>query len=96
MDLVALSQEQIHVYICLFETNKWVFKSKEITDRHGRLTVNFDDMKLPLGIHSVRCIVQGDRSFVNLYLSIVLPKTQIIVFSIDGSLTRSISVWIYN
>lgn len=95
MDIVDLSLEQIHVYVCLFKTNKWVFKTKKITDRHGRLTMTFDDMKLPLGTHSVRCIVQGDHSFVNLYLSIVPPKTQIVVFSVDGSLTKSFSVCSY-
>lgn len=92
MDLVDLSQEHVLVYVCPFGTNKWVFKGKETTNRHGRLTVALDDLKLPVGIHLVRCIVQGDHSFLNLFVNIVPPETQIVVFSIDGSLTGSVSV----
>lgn len=90
MDLVALSSENILVYVCPYNS-KWLLNSREMTDTHGRVSVRLNQV-LPIGIHSVRMIVEGDRSFLNLYVVVVPPKTECVVFSIDGSLTGSVSV----
>lgn len=37
-------------------------------------------------------IVRGDHSYVDFFLAVVPPKTECIVFSIDGSFTASMSV----
>lgn len=90
MDLVALSSENILVYVCPYG-GKWSLNSKEVTDAHGRVSVRLNQV-LPIGIHSIRMIVEGDRSFLNLYVAVVPSKTECVVFSIDGSLTGSVSV----
>lgn len=90
MDLVALSFENVLVYVCPYG-GKWSLHSREVTDSHGRVSFCLNQA-LPLGIHSIRMIVEGDCSFLNLYVAIVSPKTECVVFSIDGSLTDSVSV----
>lgn len=63
----------------------------ECTDAHGRMTVNLGK-QLPVGIHAVKMIVRGDHSFLNMFIAVVPPETRCVVFSIDGSLTGSVSV----
>ncbi|CAD5221268.1 unnamed protein product [Bursaphelenchus xylophilus] len=91
MDLVALSREDVVIYVCPYGGD-WYEHSTGTTDSHGRLVVNMNNSKLPVGIHSVKMIVKGDHSFLNMYIAIVPPKTPCVVFSIDGSLTASVSV----
>ncbi|VDO84158.1 unnamed protein product [Soboliphyme baturini] len=51
-----------------------------------------EDKRLPLGLHALKIIVCGDHSYVDVYVAIVPPHTDCIVFSIDGSFSASISV----
>lgn len=37
-------------------------------------------------------IVRGDHTSVDLFMAVVPPKTETVVFSIDGSFTASVSV----
>uniref|UniRef100_A0A7E4UTF1 DDHD domain-containing protein n=1 Tax=Panagrellus redivivus TaxID=6233 RepID=A0A7E4UTF1_PANRE len=90
MDLVALSRENIHIYICPYGGD-WYFSSTECTDAHGKLTVNLGQ-RLAIGIHAVKMIVSGDHSYLDMYIAVVPPETRCVVFSIDGSLTGSVSV----
>uniref|UniRef100_A0A915DU56 DDHD domain-containing protein n=1 Tax=Ditylenchus dipsaci TaxID=166011 RepID=A0A915DU56_9BILA len=69
MDLVALSQENILVYTCP-SGGEWTLNSKEVTDNHGRLNVAIKQ-KLPIGINAVRMVVQGDHSFLNMYIAVL-------------------------
>lgn len=48
--------------------------------------------RLPVGIHCVKMIVHGDRSFLDLFIAVVPRGTRFVVFSVDGSLTGSVSV----
>jgi hypothetical protein len=48
--------------------------------------------QLPVGIHSVKMIVRGDHSFLNMFVAVVPNSTRCVVFSIDGALTGSVSV----
>ncbi|KAI6201182.1 Protein retinal degeneration B [Aphelenchoides besseyi] len=90
MDLVALSREEVIVFICP-SSGEWYQHSAQCTDTHGRLTVNLNK-QLPVGIHAIKMIVRGDHSFLNMYIAVVPASTSCVVFSIDGSLTGSVSV----
>lgn len=63
----------------------------ECTDAHGRLTINLGK-QLPVGVHAVKMVVRGDHSYLNTFIAIVPHETRCVVFSIDGSLTGSVSV----
>ncbi|CAD5215318.1 unnamed protein product [Bursaphelenchus okinawaensis] len=91
MDLVALSREDVIVYVCPYGGD-WYELSTGTTDSHGRLFVNMNHSKLPVGIHSIKMVVKGDHTFLNMYVAVVPPATPCVVFSIDGSLTASVSV----
>lgn len=45
-----------------------------------------------MGIHCVKLIVHGDHSFLDLYVAVAPLLEQFVVFSVDGSLTGSMSV----
>ncbi|KAI6241593.1 DDHD domain-containing protein [Aphelenchoides fujianensis] len=90
MDLVALSREEVIVFVCP-SGGEWYQQCAECTDAHGRLNINLGK-QLPVGIHAVKMIVRGDHSFLNMYIAVVPPATRCVVFSIDGSLTGSVSV----
>uniref|UniRef100_A0A914C020 DDHD domain-containing protein n=1 Tax=Acrobeloides nanus TaxID=290746 RepID=A0A914C020_9BILA len=90
MDLVALSREEILIFVCPFG-GEWYQTGSEMTDTHGRLTVNLGK-RLAIGIHKIKMIVAGDHSFLDMFITVVPPETRCVVFSIDGSLTGSVSV----
>ena len=90
MDLVALSRERVLVYICP-QGGDWYLNSSEYTDNHGKLAIRLKK-QLPVGIHTVKMIVGGDHSYLDMYIAVVPPETRCVVFSIDGSLTGSVSV----
>ncbi|VDM33177.1 unnamed protein product [Toxocara canis] len=48
--------------------------------------------RLPVGVHCVKMVVHGDRSFLDLFVAVVPKGTRFVVFSVDGSLTGSVSV----
>jgi len=43
-------------------------------------------------LYPVKMVVLGDHTFQDMYLAVVPPKTECVVFSIDGSFTASVSV----
>jgi hypothetical protein len=91
MDLVTLSREKIYVCVCPYG-GEWYLSSTEYTDAHGKLTVNLRKQQLAIGIHTVKMIVAGDHSYLDMYVAVVPPETHCVIFSIDGSLTGSVSV----
>ncbi|KAL3123119.1 hypothetical protein niasHT_005052 [Heterodera trifolii] len=90
MDLVVLSHENVLVYV-LPSGGEWFLKGVETTDKNGRLSIDLG-RSLPIGIHNVRLIVQGDHTYLSVNIAVVPPGTPVVVFSIDGSLTASVSV----
>uniref|UniRef100_A0A915NAQ6 DDHD domain-containing protein n=1 Tax=Meloidogyne javanica TaxID=6303 RepID=A0A915NAQ6_MELJA len=78
MDLVALSQENVLVYV-LPSGGEWTLRGMETTDKHGRLSIDLGK-SLPVD------------TFLSVSIAVVLKGTPIVVFSIDGSLTASVSV----
>ncbi|KAK0416265.1 hypothetical protein QR680_012388 [Steinernema hermaphroditum] len=90
MDIVVLSRENVTVYVCPYG-GEWQFHTTAVTDAHGRLTVSLGQ-RLAVGIHSVKMVVKGDHSYLDLFVAVVPQRTKCVVFSVDGSLTGSVSV----
>ncbi|VDP29314.1 unnamed protein product [Heligmosomoides polygyrus] len=90
MDLVALTRELVSVFLCP-KRGDWYEVGVYETDSHGRLMVSLG-MSLPCGIHSLKMVVHGDRSYLDSFVAVVPPTTSCVVFSVDGSLTASVSV----
>ncbi|CAI5445087.1 unnamed protein product [Caenorhabditis angaria] len=90
MDLVALSREAVSVFVCP-QRGEWYLHGVADTDSHGRLQVQLAK-SLPCGIHSIKIVVHGDRSYLDTFVAVVPPATKCAVFSVDGSLTASVSV----
>ncbi|PAV71775.1 hypothetical protein WR25_10238 isoform A [Diploscapter pachys] len=90
MDLVALSHELVSVFVCP-QRGEWLEHGKFETENHGRLNVSFGK-SLPCGLHSVKIVVHGDRSYLDALIAVVPPETRCVAFSVDGSLTASVSV----
>merc|ERR550525_195152 len=44
------------------------------------------------GVYPVRMMVRGDHTFLDLHMAVLPPKTEVVVFSIDGSFTARVSV----
>uniref|UniRef100_A0A9J2PI88 DDHD domain-containing protein n=1 Tax=Ascaris lumbricoides TaxID=6252 RepID=A0A9J2PI88_ASCLU len=90
VDLVALSREKVSAYVCPVGGD-WQLIASDTTDSHGRISFSMGT-RLPVGIHCVKMIVHGDRSFLDLFIAVVPRGTRFVVFSVDGSLTGSVSV----
>lgn len=72
---------------------EWAYIATEVTDKTGRIFHTLaDDKALGYGIYPVKMVVRGDHTSVDFYLAVVPPKTECVVFSIDGSFTASVSV----
>ncbi|KAK5968743.1 hypothetical protein GCK32_012042 [Trichostrongylus colubriformis] len=67
MDLVALTREQVSVFLCP-QRGDWY----------------------EVGVYEM--VVHGDRSYLDSFVAVVPLTTQCVVFSVDGSLTASVSV----
>uniref|UniRef100_A0AC34RFZ1 DDHD domain-containing protein n=1 Tax=Panagrolaimus sp. JU765 TaxID=591449 RepID=A0AC34RFZ1_9BILA len=87
--VVEGTEQVIHAKFCYGPMD--LVALSQYTDSHGKLTVNLKQ-QLPIGIHTVKMIVGGDHSFLDMYIAVVPPETRCVVFSIDGSLTGSVSV----
>lgn len=90
MDLVALSRESVSAYVRPVGGD-WQLIKTDLTDSHGKITFELGK-RLPVGIHCVKLIVHGDHSFLDLYVAVAPLLEQFVVFSVDGSLTGSMSV----
>ncbi|KAM3722567.1 Protein retinal degeneration [Dirofilaria immitis] len=90
MDLVTLNRENISAYM-RSTGGDWQLVKTDVTDSHGKITFEFTK-RLPVGMHCVKLIVHGDHSFLDLYIAVAPPGEQFVVFSVDGSLTASVSV----
>lgn len=92
LDMVALSGEKVDVHL-MRDGGQWTLLRTEVTDRNGRLTCCVPrDMTLGYGMFPVKAVVRGDHTAIDFFLAVVPPKTECIVFSIDGSFTASVSV----
>ncbi|XP_074640171.1 protein retinal degeneration B-like [Tubulanus polymorphus] len=94
LDMVSLSGEKVDIHVMTQPPmGDWQYFGTEVTDSNGRITYQIpDDKKLSLGMYPIKIVVRGDHTSVDFYLSVLPPKTESIVFSIDGSFTASMSI----
>lgn len=92
-DVIALSGEKVDIHMRCSGTSEWIYLSTELTDKSGRILYTIPKEKtLPVGLYQFKMNVRGDHTFLDLLVAVVPPKTEAVVFSIDGSLTASVSV----
>ncbi|CAF4376791.1 unnamed protein product, partial [Rotaria sp. Silwood2] len=91
---VCLVNEKVGIYVMRSAPyGEWTLLNTVETDTHGRIRYTIsDDKKLPLGLHPVKLVVRGDHTTVDLFLTVLPPKSEAVIFSIDGSFTSSFSV----
>ncbi|CAF1335849.1 unnamed protein product [Adineta steineri] len=94
IDMVSLANEKINIYVMRSAPyGEWTLLDTVETDTHGRVRYTIPvDKKLPLGLHPVKLVVRGDHTTVDLFLTVLPPKSEAVIFSIDGSFTSSFSV----
>ncbi|KAI8513252.1 Membrane-associated phosphatidylinositol transfer protein 2 [Branchiostoma belcheri] len=85
---------QVDVYIMLKPpAGEWVHFDTIVTNNHGRIHYSVPkDRMLGCGIYPVKMIVRGDHTSADSFLTVILPRTECVVFSIDGSFTASVSI----
>ncbi|WAR03801.1 PITM1-like protein [Mya arenaria] len=92
LDMTSLSGEKTDVHV-MSGLGEWTYMGTEVTDGHGRLSFTIPaDRQLPQGIHPVKLVVRVDHTTADLFLAVLPPKTETVVFSIDGSFTASVSI----
>ncbi|CAF1119442.1 unnamed protein product [Rotaria sordida] len=98
IDMVCLANEKVNIYVMRSAPyGQWTLLDTIETDTHGRIHYTIpSDKKLPLGLHPVKLVVRGDHTTVDLYLTVLPPKSEAVLFSIDGSFTSSFSVSHHN
>lgn len=91
---MLISGEKVDIHLMKdHPAGEWVYLTTEITDKAGRITYTLsDDKALGYGIYPIKMVVRGDHTSVDFYMAVIPPKTECIVFSIDGSFTASMSV----
>lgn len=71
------------------EPCKWRALGRQITDDDGRARFAVPAASWPgAGTHTVRIYVLGDRSYAEAKVWIVAPGTPVVLFDIDGTLTK--------
>ncbi|CAF3899528.1 unnamed protein product [Rotaria sp. Silwood2] len=98
IDMVCLANEKVNIYVMRSAPyGEWTLLDTVETDTHGRIRYTIPvEKKLPLGLHPVKLVVRGDHTTVDLYLTVLPPKSEAVLFSIDGSFTSSFSVSHHN
>lgn len=92
--MITLAGEKIDIHVMKEPpAGEWFHISTEITDKNGRVIYTIpNDKSLGYGIYPIKMVVRGDHTSVDFYLAVIPPRTECIVFSIDGSFTASMSV----
>ncbi|XP_023026564.2 retinal degeneration B isoform X1 [Leptinotarsa decemlineata] len=94
LDMITLTGEKIDIHVMKdAPLGEWTHLATEVTDKTGRITYTIpNDKSLGYGLYPIKMVVRGDHTSVDFFLVVVPPKTECIVFSIDGSFTASMSV----
>lgn len=94
LDMITLTGEKVDIHIMKDPpSGEWSFLSTEVTDKNGRVTYTIPEThSVSYGLYPIKMIVRGDHTSVDLFMAVVPPKTETVVFSIDGSFTASVSV----
>ncbi|XP_060558830.1 protein retinal degeneration B-like isoform X3 [Ruditapes philippinarum] len=101
LDMTSLSGEKTDIHV-MSASGEWTYMGTENTDGHGRLTYTIPpEKRLSQGIHPVKMVVRWGQNFsrktvdhttTDLFLAVLPPRTETIIFSIDGSFTASVSI----
>ncbi|KFB34885.1 AGAP000033-PA-like protein [Anopheles sinensis] len=94
LDVITLAGERVDIHLMRDPpAGEWQLLATETTDKNGRISyVLPEERACGYGIFPVKMVVRGDHTSVDFHLAVVPPKTECIVFSIDGSFTASVSV----
>ncbi|BFZ04635.1 hypothetical protein BsWGS_07673 [Bradybaena similaris] len=94
LDIASLSGEKVDVNIMKQPpTGDWSLLASSTTDSHGRFSYLIPEAdRLAQGMYPVKLVVRGDHTSVDFFLTVLPPKTETVVFSIDGSFTASVSI----
>ncbi|XP_018573304.1 protein retinal degeneration B isoform X2 [Anoplophora glabripennis] len=94
LDMITLTGEKVDIHVMKdVPIGEWIHLSTEVTDKTGRITYAVpEDKALGYGLYPIKMVVRGDHTSVDFFLAVVPPKTECVVFSIDGSFTASMSV----
>lgn len=93
-DMFTLTGEKVDIHLIKEPpSGEWNLISTEVTDKTGRVSYTIpEEHKLSYGMYPVKMVVRGDHTSVDFYLAVVPPRTEVVVFSVDGSFTASVSV----
>ncbi|XP_053375025.1 protein retinal degeneration B-like isoform X3 [Mercenaria mercenaria] len=92
LDMTSLSGEKTDIHV-MSASGEWTYMGTENTDGHGRLTYTIPpEKRLSQGIHPVKMVVRVDHTTTDLFLAVLPPRTETVIFSIDGSFTASVSI----
>ncbi|CAH1186663.1 unnamed protein product [Phyllotreta striolata] len=94
LDMITLTGEKVDIHVMKdAPLGEWIHLATEVTDKTGRTTFTIPpDKSLGYGLYPIKMVVRGDHTAVDFFLAVVPPKTECVVFSIDGSFTASVSV----
>lgn len=94
LDMITLAGEKVDIHIMMDPpAGEWTLLATEVTDKTGRIMYTIpEDKSVGYGIYPIKLVVRGDHTSVDFYLTVVPPRTEAVVFSIDGSFTASMSV----
>ncbi|XP_022246959.1 protein retinal degeneration B-like isoform X2 [Limulus polyphemus] len=94
LDMVTLTGEKVDIHVMKdSHSAEWTFLTTESSDKNGRVYYTLPKEKaLGYGVFPIKMIVRGDHTCIDFFLAVVPPKTECVVFSIDGSFTASVSV----
>ncbi|XP_024891488.1 protein retinal degeneration B isoform X2 [Temnothorax curvispinosus] len=94
IDMITLTGEKVDIHIMKnAPAGEWTYISTEVTDKNGRIIYKIpDDKALGYGLYPVKMVVRGDHTSVDFFMAVIPPRTECVVFSIDGSFAASRSV----
>ncbi|XP_029155985.1 protein retinal degeneration B isoform X2 [Nylanderia fulva] len=94
IDMITLTGEKVDIHIMKdAPAGEWTYFSTEVTDKNGRIIYKIpDDKTLGYGLYPVKMVVRGDHTSVDFFIAVIPPRTECVVFSIDGSFAASRSV----
>lgn len=94
LDVITLNGEKVDIHIMKdAPVGEWTHLATEVTDKTGRITYTIpEDTSLGYGLYPIKMVVRGDHTSVDFFMAVVPPRTECVVFSIDGSFTASVSV----
>ncbi|XP_011632532.1 protein retinal degeneration B isoform X7 [Pogonomyrmex barbatus] len=94
IDMITLTGEKVDIHIMKnAPAGEWTYLSTEVTDKNGRIIYEIpSDKALGYGLYPIKMVVRGDHTSVDFFMAVIPPKTECVVFSIDGSFAASRSV----